>query len=71
MIQLIGKGINRVSTPKNLFYHNIANTINTADEKVIHKEERIFQGHHVVQAHTYTHNIFRIKQKMHQRKCMI
>ena len=53
MIQLIGKGINRVSTPKNLFYHNIANTINTADEKVIHKEERIFQGHHVVQAHTY------------------
>ena len=68
MIQLISKGINRVSTPKNLFYHNIANTINTADEKVIHKEERIFQGHHVVQAHI---NIFRIKQKMHQRKCMI
>ena len=61
MIQFIGKGINRVSTPKNLFYHNIANTINTADEKVIHKEERIFQGHHVVQAHTYKYLSYQTK----------
>ena len=52
--------------PQNLFYHGIANTINTADEKVIHKEERIFQGHHKIHTHIYVH-IFHINQKMHQR----
>ena len=57
MIQLIQNQWNSFFTPKNLLYHSIANTINTADEKVVHKEERIFQGHRTI----YTHLSYQTK----------